>query len=218
MRGRFSSPLFWGSHSPLSALTAVSLIILASNRLAFAIICAGALVWVYGLTALIFSGARKIMPAWGKMVILLFLSALMCGIFVIFMSLLNPMIILGAGFFLILIPPCFLGSGLFDASGKVNPMDVFSRAVLEALLLALVIIAFALIREPLGLGTLSVPGGVQGIVEIFGDPDREGFVPARILSVSGGGLLLLGYGTALFRSFRGKSGGAPQDGFQEEGL
>ena len=216
MKSRFDSHLFWGSYSPLSLLSAAALIILASSRLDFAIICTGALAWVYGLTALAFSGARKILPVYGKKLILLFLSAFVCGVFMILMGLLNPLLILGTGFFLILIPPCLLGSGLPEAFLQVDFDEVFSRAILEALVLWFIIIAFALIREPLGMGTLSFPGGAQGIVEIFGKADDDGFVLVRILSASAGGLLLLGYGTALFRYLRDRNHGAPNENHGEE--
>jgi len=211
MKGRFDSHIFWGSHSPLSMLSGAALIILASGRLAFALICAGALLWVFGLTALIFSGAKKILPVRGKMLVLLFISAFTCGIFMLLVSMLNPLLVLGTGFFLVLIPPCLLGSGLFEASEKVDLEEVFSRAFLEAMVLALLIIAFSLIREPLGTGTLSFPGGAQGIVELFGASGDDAFVPLRILSSSAGGLLLLGYAAALFRFFRSRNHGLPDD-------
>jgi len=215
MKSRFESHVFWGSYSPFSLLTGTALIILASSRLAFALICAGALIWVYGLTMLVFSGARKIMPKSGKMLILLFLSAFSCGIFMILTSLLNPLLIFGTGFFLFLIPPCLLGSGLIQSSMQADLEETFSRAILEAMALALLIVAFALIREPLGMGTLSFPGGPQGFFEIFGGADEGSFVPVRLLSASAGGLLLLGYGTALFRYFRERNHSGPNDGYGE---
>jgi len=205
MNRRFESNLFWGVHSPLSTLTGMALIVLASSRFAFALICAGALLWVYGLAALIFSGARRIMPGRGQMVILLFLSTFLCGVFMLIVNLLNPLLILGTGFFLLLIPPYCLGSGLFQASESMSLSEVFSRAMLEAVVLAGIILAVALIREPLGMGTLSLPGGAQGIVELI-ESREEDFVPARILSASAGALLLLGYGIALYRFFRDREG------------
>ena len=211
MNRRFNSHLFWGFHSPLSTLGSAALIIMASGRLAFAVICAGALVWVYGLTALIFSSADPIMPIRGRMAILLFLSAFLCGIFMLLVSLLNPLLSLEIGFFIALIPPICLGSGFFEASRQVKPMEVFSRALSEAVVIAGLVFAFALIREPLGMGTLSFPGGAQGIIELFELGEENTFVPIRILSASAGGLLLLGYGTALYRYARVQSGGAPRN-------
>ena len=198
MNERFSSHLFWGSHSPLSTLTGAALIIITSSRFGFALICAGALLWVYGLTALVFSAARNVMPGRGRMLVLLFLAAFFSGIFVLLASLSNPLLIFGAGFFLLLIPPCLLGSGFFEASESQSTLETVSRALLEAMVLSVIILGLALIREPLGMGTLSVPGGSQGLTEIF-QFANNGFLPVRILSVSAGGFLLFGYGTALFR-------------------
>ena len=210
MNRRFESHLFWGAHSPLSALTGTALVILASGRFAFAIVCAAALIWVYGLSALIFSNARGILPIRGRMIVLLFLSSFLCGVFIMLSSLLNPLLSLGMGFFLVLIPPYCLGSGLFEASESEYPIEVFSRALLEAIVMGIIILALALIREPLGMGTLSFPGGPQGIVEIFNSRDPDSFAPARILSVTSGGLLLLGYAIALFRYFRNRNSSGPE--------
>ena len=205
MKNRFNSHFFWGSHSPFSALTGVGLIVLASSKFAFALISTGALLWVYGLTALVFSSARPILPARGRMIILLFLSAFFCGVFMLLASLINPLLILGTGFFLILIPLYCLGSGFFDASETLKPTDLLYRGVIEAAMLGGIILAIALIREPLGTGTLSFPGGSQGILELFSSPDAE-TLPARLLSSSAGGLLLLGYGIALFRYVKERNG------------
>jgi len=210
MSRRFSSHLFWGSHSPLSALTGAGLIIMASSRFSFAILCAGALLWVYGLTALVFSASRQIMPNRGRKLILLFLSAFFCGIFMLLIGFINPLLILGTAFFLVMVPPCCLGSGFFEASESFPVDEVLYRALLEAAVLAGIILAIALIREPLGMGTLSLPGGVQGILEVFDVRKEDTFIPIRFLAASAGGLALLGYGTALFRYYRERSGNTPQ--------
>jgi len=189
--------------------------IMASTRFSYALVCAGALIWVFGFSALIFSGARSIMPQKGRMVILLFLSTFLCGIFMLLVGLLNPLLILGTGFFLVLVPPCCLGSGFFEACESVPPDESLYRAVLEAVVLAGLILALALIREPLGMGTLSLPWGIQGIVEVIDIGEGDNSVPIRFLSASAGGLLLLGYGTALFRFFRERNGSTPQTDNQE---
>ena len=209
MNRRFVSHVFWGSHSPLSALSGMGLIILASNRFAFALVCAGALVWVNGLTTLIYSAARPIMPSRGRMVILLFLSAFLCGLYALFTSLLNPLLILGTVFFLVLVPSWCLSSGFYEAFESEDMIESVSRALLEAITLAGIIIAFSLIREPLGMGTLSLPGSAQGITELFSfqDVNVNAIFPARIISVSSGGLLLMGYVTAVYRYFREQNSG-----------
>ena len=206
MKGRLTSHPFWGAHSPLSALSGAGLIIMASGRFAFALVCAGALLWVFGFTALIYSCAHPIMPSKGKKIILLFLSSFISGIFMVLISLLNPLLIFGTVFFLVLIPPWCLASGFFEAVESLDPIEVFSRALLEAFALAGIILALALIREPLGMGTISLPGGVNGMVELFSSTGEETFVAVRIFSVSAGGLLLLGYVTALYRYFKERNG------------
>jgi len=215
MKGRFSSHLFWGSHSPLSALNGAALIIMASNRLSFAIICTGALIWVFGLTVLAYSCAHSILPSClpskGRMVILFFLSSFFCGIFTIIISLLNPLLILGTVFFLVFVPPWCMSTGFFEAVESLDPFEAVSRALLEAVVFSGVIIALSLIREPLGMGTISIPGSSQGIMEIHEGQNTETFLPGRILSISSGGLLLLGYVVALYRYFKDRSGNVSQE-------
>ena len=211
MKSRLESHLFWGPHSPLSALGGAGLIIMASGRVSFALISGITLIWVYGLSALVYSGSRPILPVRGRMIVLLFLSTFLCGIFLFLLSLLNPLLVIGMEFFLLLIPVCCLGSGLFNGTESVYPGELVTRALLEAVVLAVIILAFALLREPLGMGTLSLPGGVQGIVELFSPDDDGGFIPVRILSASAGGLLLLGFGISLFRYFRERSGGTMEE-------
>lgn len=217
MNRRFESHPFWGFHSPLSALAGLGLIIIASTMLASALLCAGTVIWVYALTALIFSGARGILPSRGAMVVPLFLSGFLCGVFMLLVSLLNPLLITGAGFLLILVPSFCVGSGYFEAADTVDPAEAVSRALLEAITLSGIIIALALIREPLGMGTLSLPGGAEGIVELFHSREEgEIVVPLRLFSVSSGALLLLGYGIALYRYFKEQHGSASQNSTREE--
>jgi len=215
MKGRFSSHLFWGSHSPLSALSGAALIIMASNKLSFALICSGALVWVFGLTVLVYSCVHSVLPSVlpsrGRMIILLFLSTFFCGIFAITISLLNPLLILGTVFFLVLVPPWCMSTGFFEAVESLDPVEAVSRALLEALVFSGVIIALSLIREPLGMGTLSIPGSVQGITDIYEGQNTETILPGRILSISAGGLLLLGYVIAVYRYFKDRSGNVSQE-------
>jgi len=202
MNRHIDSHVFWGLKSPFSALTGAGLIIMASGRFAFAIACAAVLAWVYVLTALVFYAARPIMPSGGRNVILLFLSAFLCGLFILLVSLINPLLIMNTTFFLILIPPFCLSTGFFETIEPTDIFDTVLRSLLEAVSLAGIILAFALVREPLGLGTLSVPSAAYGIKELFNREGSNALIPAQIISVSSGGLLLLGYGTALYRYVR----------------
>jgi hypothetical protein len=56
------------------------------------------------------------------------------------------------------------------------------------------------------MGTISIPGSAQGIMEIYEGQNEETFLPGRILSISAGGLLLLGYVIALYRYYKNRSG------------
>ncbi|MCL2094332.1 MAG: hypothetical protein FWH12_09110 [Treponema sp.] len=210
MNHPINSHLFWGSNSPLATLSSTALIILASSRFAFALVASGALLWVYVLSALVYALGQPIMPQLGRRAILLFTASLMGGIFMILLGILNPLLLLGCGFFLFLIPPSCMGSRFYETGPSDDAAEFCSQALSEALMICIIILALALIREPLGMRTLSFPGGSEGIVELF--ESREGeFIPIRILSVSAGGLLLLGYGTALFRYFREQSSGIREE-------
>ena len=208
MNTRFQSHFFWGKYAPLSSLTGAALLIMASARLAHAILCAAGILWVYCVTALIFFSAKKIIPKKGNHVILLFLSSFAGSIFILFMSLLNPLLTEGTWFFLVLIPPFCIGSGAFLESGPMETGEVLFHLGLEGACMGLLVIAVSLIREPLGLGSLSLPGGPWGIVELFGRPEEGGgLIPLRILSVSAGGFLILGFAVGIFRYFQSKNSG-----------
>jgi hypothetical protein len=99
-----------------------------------------------------------------------------------------------------------MSTGFFEAVESLDPFEAVSRAVLEAAVFSGVIIALSLVREPLGMGTLSVPGSVYGIMEIYKGQNEQTFLPGRILSISAGGLLLLGYVMALYRYYKNRSG------------
>ena len=204
MNRRLRSHVFWGSYAPLSTLTGAVLLVLASTRLAFAIFCAGAILWVFGLSALAYFLARDFMPGRGKLVILIFLSSLISSVYILLNSLLNPLLVQTCWFFLVLVPPCCVGTGLYEQLEKLEPEESLPRVFLEAACLGLLIVAFSLIREPLGMGSLSLPGGSGGIFEIFSIDDGESFFPVRILSASSGALLILGYIVAAFRYFRSR--------------
>ena len=197
-----NSKLIWGKHSPLSALSGAGLLIMASSRLAFAVFCSGGILWVYSLTALLFYSAEKFMPRKGKFFIYLFFISLFCSMYILIMSFLNPILLSASWFFLVLIPPCFIGSRLFAASEtrEIEIQEILLKIAVEAAFLCILLIAISLIREPLGIGSLSFPGGSYGIIEIFSPrEDGEGFVPIRLLSASAGGLLILGLCVSAFQ-------------------
>ncbi|MDR0720355.1 MAG: hypothetical protein LBF78_12030 [Treponema sp.] len=202
MNHRNQSHFFWGPYAPLEAMTGLSLLVLASIRLAFALFCAGALVWVFCISALVYFSAKNILPRKGRFVILLFLSSFICSVYILFAALLNPIFTESAWFFTLLVPPCFIASNVVPDLEGLIVEESLPRVFLEAASLGLLIIAISLIREPLGFFSLSFPGGEGGIRQLFNDSQDGGFFPIRILSMSGGGLLLLGYLAALFKQFK----------------
>jgi Na+-transporting NADH:ubiquinone oxidoreductase subunit NqrD len=104
-----------------------------------------------------------------------------------------------------------MSTGFFEAAESLDPFEAISRAMFEAVVFSGVIIAISLIREPFGMGALSIPGSAQGIIEIYEGQNAETFLPGRILSISAGGLLLLGYIIALYRYFRDRSGNVSEE-------
>jgi Na+-transporting NADH:ubiquinone oxidoreductase subunit NqrD len=209
MNRRLQNHLFWGNRAPLSSLTGGGLFILASNRVAYALVVCGALLWVYGLSALCACFFRPLFPKRGEKIILIFLSAFMGSLYLLLLSFINPMLVMGTTFVILLTPLCCIASGIVFPLTSSDPGEVFFRALLEALILGGLILALALIREPIGFASLSLPGGIRGIVEVFG-AEGEGFFPVRVISVSAGAFFLLGYGVAFFRRFRGQD--TPSEG------
>jgi hypothetical protein len=192
---------FWGTHAPLSTLISAGLILMASSRTAFALVILGALVWVYGLTVLICSFGKPIFPKKGKRFIWVVLSSFLGSIYLLLFYFISPSLAMETGFLIILVPLSCIGSKICERTQSLDPEEAIIRAILEALVLGALIIAMALIREPWGFGTLSVPGGPQGIMELFNYGNSQ-FFPVQIISGSAGGLFILGYGLTLFRRFR----------------
>jgi hypothetical protein len=79
--------------------------------------------------------------------------------------------------------------------------DALFKVVSEAMSTGILIAALALIREPLGFGSLSLPGGSGGIVRFFVSGESAYF-PIRIFASSAGALILLGYGITFFNRLR----------------
>jgi hypothetical protein len=61
------------------------------------------------------------------------------------------------------------------------------------------------------MGSVSIPGSAQGIIEIYEGQNAETFLPGRLLSISSGGLLLLGYVIALYRYFGNRTGNISEE-------
>jgi hypothetical protein len=176
---------------------------MASGRTAFSLVSLGALLWVYGLSIITLFLGKPLLPQKGKSVLRIFLSSFFAGAYLLILFLLNPLLAMECTFFIILTPAACIGSEIIDRVETLEPEDALSRALLEALVLGGLGFAIALIREPLGFGSLSVPGGPWGFVELFSN-DEDAFVPLRIIASSAGAFFLLGYGLALFRYYKNR--------------
>jgi hypothetical protein len=189
---------FWSYWSPLTSLVGSSILILSSGRLAFALVAAGSLLWVYTLSALVHGAAGRMLPRKGKNWILILLISIIASIYDLFLWFLSPFLVLETFFVLFLIPICCMISGVLERTASLEPADIMTQAYSEAAALSILIIVFSLIREPLGFCSLSLPGGPEGIIFLF-TAEEEAFFPIRIIAATPGALFLLGYGIVLFR-------------------
>jgi Na+-translocating ferredoxin:NAD+ oxidoreductase RnfE subunit len=170
---------------------------MASVRTAYALIALGALVWVYTLTAAAICCARKFLPRRACFLVIISISSFCGGLYLLFLYLLNPFLALESSLYILLTPVCCYVSALLERVEKLEGKEGILEALFEALLYGVLLLALAIVREFLGLGALSLPGGSGGIVELF---RRREFsvIPIRFLDSSAGALLLLGYGIAFF--------------------
>jgi hypothetical protein len=204
-----SSLRVFNTDASLSAcLSGAALLIMASDRLAHAIAVVFALVWVYVLSALTAHSGARFFPRRGRMSVLIFLASFFAACYLLLLWLFSPLCALETFFVVSLIPMFCVFSGIFSRLETFSLKDALTSAVSESLILGALIVIFALIREPLGYSSLSLPGGAKGIVLLFSF-DTESFLPLHLIAIPCGALLLLGYFLGLYRHFRKN---APQGG------
>ena len=195
-------------YTTLFTLAGAGLLIMASSRLAFALVTATALLWVYNTAMAALFFGRPLYPRTkaGKTAARIILTSFLGSLFLLFLWVTSPLLAMETGS-LILLVPCYAStSPLLDKPDDPEIAKLLLKASFEAGSLGLLIIAFALIREPIGFMALSLPGGGRGIIELFSPVDENGFLPVHIIAGSSGALLLLGYGSALFRGVKKPQG------------
>jgi hypothetical protein len=175
-------------------------LILASTRFSYALVSVLALLWVYILMALALR--IPVLPRRGREGIVVFLSSFIAGLFTLVLFFIDPILAMDSLLFLILCPLCCVSSGVLTRIEKLDIGEAAFQSYMEGMILSALILILALIREPLGYGTLSLPGGRQGILCPVKFPE-ESFPPLRVFTSSAGAFFLLGYGIALFRRFGG---------------
>jgi len=197
--------IFHNDAAPLTCLSGAALLIMASDRLAHAITTAGALVWVYCLSSLAAHIGAQAFPRRGKPVLLAFITSFFAGLYLLLIWILSPLCAIESFFIISLIPLFGVVSGILKQSETLLLEDAFAASCYEALILGALIVIFALIREPLGFLSLSLPGGAHGIILLFSFK-TESFLPVRLIASSAGALLLLGYFLGLYGYFRTQYG------------
>jgi len=194
MNSHLQSHIFWGTNSPLTSFTGAALFVIASDRISSAIVCLLALLWVNLLTMLAAGTGRKFFPAQGGNAVLVFVSSFAALLFFFIVWLLSPLTAMESTLFIVLCPALLVSSNLYSRAAEYDTLEMLSQGAAEAFVMGMLILALALIREPLGFGSVSIPG--SGLIRFA----KEG--PLGLLQFSSGALILLGYGTALYRHHR----------------
>jgi len=190
--------IFHGNTVPQLSLSGAALLLLVSDRLAHAIVVTGALVWVYCLSSLVAYFGVKIFPRQGRIILLTFLTSFIAGLYLLLLWFVSPLCAIEVFFVISIIPLFSMGSGIFEKMESLSPEAMIFAAFSEAMMLGTLLIIFALIREPLGYLSLSLPGGSQGMVFLF-SLTSDSFLPIHLITSSCGALLLLGYFLGLYR-------------------
>jgi hypothetical protein len=214
MNYKYQNP-FWGSFSPLGGLTGFGLLIIASSRLSWAILVAVSIIWVYiicGILGSILSSKKinKFFPVHGRVSIYTCLAFLFSAIFLFLIWMFSPLASLEVFLPVLLIPFFYIGSGCFNdilksenvsADISVNIKRNVISSASEAVILAVILIAFSIIREPLSFNTLTVPGTNKGSIALLSFKE-DAFFQIKILANSAGALLLLGYSIGIYKYLR----------------
>jgi hypothetical protein len=190
--------------------------VISSGRIASALVCLVALLWTNALTLFVAGVGRKALPEKGREGVLVFVASFACFLFYFVLSLASPFQAMENAFCILLCPVFLLASGLYSRVQEYDTPEMVFQAVSEALVLGMLILALALIREPLGSGSVSLPS--LGLVRLIGgglsqasDPaaveplpleSRFFLEPMALLKLSSGALIILGYGVALYRHRR----------------
>ena len=194
----FSS--YWKNLNPLSFLSCAGILVMASSRLAHAIITAGAILFVFCLSSLVISAANNFLPKLARSVLYAFISSFFACVYLFVLWIISPLCALETFFIIMLSPVLFIAQGEKKHSQILKPVDALYSSFFESLVQGILIMIFAIIREPLGFMSLSVPAGRHGIVFLF-STDADAFFQIHLIASSGGALLLLGYFLGLFEYF-----------------
>jgi hypothetical protein len=202
--------LFKVFHRPLTVLSVIALLVVSSSRFAFALIAAINLAVVFVLTVLIAESLKRLtfprqsggtialFPQENRNIIYVFLATFAGCVFFFVYYCLAPLLALET-LFIVLFVPIFACSENIPEKYAALPLPLaIKQCFFESLSFGALTMIVALIREPLGYATLSLPGGRGGIIELFGKEDRFPFA-VEIAALSSGAFLLVGFIMVLFR-------------------
>jgi hypothetical protein len=206
---------FWSSDGPLASLACAGLVVMASGRLAYALTAGLALVFVYLFSVLCLSAGKPLISDNIRGAVAVILSSFFAALFLLVLSLLSPLFAQESSFFVSLTPIVFVASGIADRSGRDPVSDGLLRALIEAVLVLSLLVAFSLVREPIGYGALSLPGmdgepigygalslpGMDGLSVVLGS-DKVPVFAIRTAAVTVGGFILLAYVVVVYRKMR----------------
>jgi len=200
-----SRTLFWSSEGPLSSLACAGLLVISSGRFAYALIAGMALVFVYLFSVLSLSAGRFLVSDRIRGAVSVVLSACYGAVYLLLISTFSPLLAQETAFFISLAPIVFTASGIADRSYNDSIADAVVRTGSESASILALLMAFALVREPIGYGALSLPGR-DGIAIVFGSKEASAFA-ARAVAIPVGGFLLIGYAVVAFRKLRSRGNG-----------
>ncbi len=213
MSERIDATPFWSPRGPLQSLSCAVLLIAASDRLSHGLIVSLSAILSYSLAPLLSGlGERSVPPRARTFVRVITVSAV--GAIVARMAALAwPVTAFSLSLYLGAIPVCILASRVLDSAESRGALRAAADAAREALVLAVLIVALALVREPLGYGVLSLPSHDGYFLVLRSELLQS--VAARAVSATAGALILLSYVLALHRRVRFRLFGIPVNGAGE---
>lgn len=204
-----ASPL-WSPSGPLQSLSCAVLFIAASDRLSHALIVSLSAILAYSLSPLLSGLGERSVPARARTFVRVVTVSAVGAIVARLATLAWPVTAVSLSLYLGAVPVCILASRILTGGENRSPLRSAAEAAQEALVLAVLTVALALVREPLGYGVLSLPSH-DGYFLIFRS-ERLQSVAARAVSATAGAIILLSYVLALHRSVRFRLFGIPVNG------
>jgi hypothetical protein len=207
MNKHINIPPLWDKNGPLPSLSAAVLLIGATSRLSHALlICASVLV-VYVMVPVALRVSVSFIPRGYKSWIRIVFASAFAAVFARVAGLAWPLLVHELSLYIGMVPLCLISSGLLDRTEHAKRLTTLRIASQEAAVLCGLALAFALIREPFGFGSLSVPS-TDGIILLFSE-DRAALLSLRSVAATAGGFILLGYLLAVYRKISFRLYGTP---------